>query len=143
MQAKLRVVLDTNIFINGLIAPTGAPRQLLGLWEQGRIILLTSSAFISEVERILHRDHIWEKYHLSEEQISTLLLRLKQTTESVTPLSPLSLHSRDPKDDKLLALALGRNADYLITGDNGLLVLDGEPTFANLRIITPAAFLAL
>jgi putative PIN family toxin of toxin-antitoxin system len=43
MQAKPRVVLDTNIFISGLISRTGAPHELLALWEQDEIILLTSS----------------------------------------------------------------------------------------------------
>jgi putative PIN family toxin of toxin-antitoxin system len=141
MQAKPRVVLDTNLFISALISPEGTPQQLLRLWEQDRVILLTSSELIHEVDQVLHRDQIQARYRLTEEQIKKLLKRLQQTTERVIPLTALPLHSRDPKDDKLLALALGGTADYLITGDNDLLVLDGEPTLGNLRIITPAAFL--
>jgi predicted nucleic acid-binding protein len=66
---------------------------------------------------------------------------LREATERVTPLDSLPLHSRDPKDDKLLALALGGNADYLITGDQDLLVLNDNPGLENLRIITAAVFL--
>jgi putative PIN family toxin of toxin-antitoxin system len=143
MRETPRVVLDTNLFVSAFISPAGTPNQLLQLWEQGRIILLTSSELIHEVDSVLHRASIKERYHLTEEQISRLLTRLHLTAEWVMPLTPLPLHSRDPKDDHLLAFALGGNADYLITGDHDLLVLEGEPAIENLRIITAAAFLQL
>lgn len=117
------------------ISPAGAPNQLLSLWEEGRINLLTSSELISEVARVLQRPAIRQKYHLTDERIRALVTSLSLATESVTPQTSLPVHSRDPKDDKLLALALGGNADYLITGDNDLLVLDGDPALQNLRII--------
>jgi putative PIN family toxin of toxin-antitoxin system len=139
-----RVVLDTNLFVSALISPTGTPNQLLQLWEGGRIILLTSSELLDEVDSVLHRASIQERYQLAEERIERLLTRLRLTAEWVMPLNrPLPLHSRDPKDDKLLALALGGNADYLITGDQDLLDLDGEPALENLPIITATAFLEL
>ncbi len=141
MQAKPRVVLDTNLFVSGLISPAGTPHQLLRLWEQEQITLLTSAELISEVARVLQRPAIRQKYHLTDQLISALLTSLSQATEFVTPQTSLPVHSRDPKDDKLLALALGGNADYLITGDNDLLVLDGDPALENLRIITAALFL--
>jgi putative PIN family toxin of toxin-antitoxin system len=141
MQKKPRVVLDTNLIVSGLISPTGTPSHLLDMWTQGGLILLTSTEFLSEVEQVLHRDHIKQRYHLAEQRIHEFLTDLRQATEPVIPLPDLPLHSRDPKDDKLLALALGGSADYLITGDDDLLVLDGDPALANLRIITATAFL--
>jgi len=125
MQGKQRVVLDTNLFVSGLISPAGAPNQLLSLREQERIILLTSD-LISEVARVLQRPSIQQKYYLTDQRIRELLTSLRQATESVTPQTALPVHSRDPKDDKLLALALGGNANYLVTGDDYLLVWDGE-----------------
>jgi uncharacterized protein len=44
---------------------------------------------------------------------------------------------RDPKDDKFLEVASGARAEYLITGDQDLLVLD---PFRGSQILTPAAF---
>ena len=90
---------------------------------------------------MLHRDYIKQRYQLAEQRIGEFLADLRQAAEPVSPLQDLPLHSRDPKDDKLLSLALGGNADYLITGDNDLLVLDGNPALGNLRIVTAAAFL--
>lgn len=142
MQEKPRVVIDTNLIVSAFISPVGTPSQLLNMWwEQGRVTLLTSIEFVSEVETVLHRDAIKEKYQLGEERIHEFLTDLRQATESVTPLPSLPLHSRDPKDDKLLSLALGGDADYLITGDTDLLVLDGEPVLENLRIVSASEFL--
>ncbi|MBD2777542.1 putative toxin-antitoxin system toxin component, PIN family [Iningainema sp. BLCCT55] len=44
---------------------------------------------------------------------------------------------RDPKDNKFLEVALGGSADYLVTGDNDLLVLS---PFRGIPIITPVQF---
>jgi putative PIN family toxin of toxin-antitoxin system len=136
-----RVVLDTNLIVSGVISPRSTPNRLLRLWQQGSILLLTSSEFLSEVENVLHRDYVKQRYQLPQEEIQELLTSLREATERVTPLDSLPLHSRDPKDDKLLALALGGNADYLITGDQDLLVLNDNPGLENLRIITAAVFL--
>jgi len=46
---------------------------------------------------------------------------------------------RDPKDDKFLACAVAAEAEFLVTEDRDLLDLDG---YENLRIVTPARFLA-
>jgi putative PIN family toxin of toxin-antitoxin system len=134
-------VIDTNIFISGSISPRGIPSRLLTLWEQDRIMVVTSSELVAEVEAVLHRDYIKGKYQLSEERIRELVRRLQQAAEHVIPLSPLPVHSRDPKDDKLLAVALGGETDYLITGDEDLLSLRAAPALKNLRILTAAAFL--
>jgi uncharacterized protein len=48
--------------------------------------------------------------------------------------------SRDPKDDKFLACARFAAADYLVTEDKDLLVLN---TYTGTRICQPAEFIAL
>jgi uncharacterized protein len=47
---------------------------------------------------------------------------------------------RDPDDDKLLETAILGNADYLVTGDQDLLVLN---PYQSVKIVTPAQFLAV
>lgn len=46
----------------------------------------------------------------------------------------LLLSSRDPKDDKFLAVAVAGSADYLVTGDDDLLTLNGNPALHSLQI---------
>lgn len=55
------------------------------------------------------------------------------------PVLPVSV--RDPKDEHILAAALGGEADYLVTGDQDLLVLAGDPRLGSLQIVTVAAFM--
>jgi predicted nucleic acid-binding protein len=58
-----------------------------------------------------------------------------------SPSIPIPL--RDPKDEHILAAALGGNADYLVTGDFDLLVHQGGPRLSTLRIVTAAQFLSI
>jgi hypothetical protein len=60
MQETPRVVLNTNLFVSGVISPMGTLKQLLQLWERGQIILLTSAELLAEVETVLRR-HSSEK----------------------------------------------------------------------------------
>ena len=46
--------------------------------------------------------------------------------------------SRDPDDDAILAAAVERCADYIVTGDQDLLAI-GD--YQSTRIVTPRAFL--
>ena len=47
---------------------------------------------------------------------------------------------RDPKDDRILELAINGDAAAIVTGDSDLLVLN---PFRGVRIVTPAEFLEL
>ena len=74
--------------------------------------------------------------YVQRNEFLKLLLRrseLVEITESVRAC-------RDPKDDKILELAINGNADYVITGDEDLLALN---PFQGIPIIRPAEFLSL
>jgi predicted nucleic acid-binding protein len=47
---------------------------------------------------------------------------------------------RDPDDDQIIGAALAGNAEYVVTGDKDLLVLQ---TFQGINIISPRDFLDL
>ena len=47
---------------------------------------------------------------------------------------------RDPKDNKFLEVAVAGQAEYIVSGDEDLLVLD---PFRGIRIVTPAELLEL
>jgi hypothetical protein len=50
---------------------------------------------------------------------------------------------RDPKDAHILAAALGGDADYLITGDDDLLVLRDDSRLSRPDIVTVVEFLSI
>ena len=144
-MVKPRVVIDTNLFISAIIVRGSLPDQLLRLWQAGHYILVTSSELIFEIETVLQRNDIKKRYGLSTEIIAQVLTLLRLGSESATPLSEehLPIRSRDGGDDKLLALAIGSGADYLITGDKDLLVLNGDPLLGRLKIVTAREFLEI
>ena len=139
-SVPLKAIIDTNLFVSASILHRGAPYELLGTWERNAFALLTSRDQRREVRSTLSRPK-FVRYGVSSVQVTSLLKRMAAQSTLVTPLSVLPLHVRDVKDEPILAAALGGSADYLVTGDDDLLVLDGDPRLGNLRIVTARAFL--
>jgi putative PIN family toxin of toxin-antitoxin system len=97
----------------------------------------------AEYERVLLRPHFAQKYGLTPEEIGAFLVLIATAAHIVTPVATLPVAVRDPKDEPVLATALGGRADYLVTGDQDLLVLDGTPELGTLRVIAVREFLAI
>lgn len=139
---KPTVVIDTNLFVSAVIRK-GLPDKLLKQWHEGTFNLIISEELIDEVEDVLNRDWILSKYSISQQEIQKVLTGLKSNAINILQINidDLPIHGRDPEDDFLLACALGGDADYLITGDKDLLVLDGNPALGKLKIVTVEEFL--
>jgi uncharacterized protein len=138
-----RVVIDTNLFVSGAISPRGLPHQLLQAWRTGAFTLLISAEQRVEVQEVLSRPEIARRYNLSDEAKAHLLFLIDTLALQAPLRQRLPIHVRDPKDDHLLAAALGGKADYLVTGDADLLTLDRDPKLPNLRILSVRSFLDL
>ena len=50
----MRVVLDTNVFISGLLLPNGIPGRIVKAWQQAQYTLVLSEPMLSEIERVLY-----------------------------------------------------------------------------------------
>ncbi len=136
-----KAVVDTNLFVSGLISKRGAPAEILQLWRNGAFTLLVSRDQREEIWAVINRPRIAEKYGISE-QDRTDLMRLIDTLADKAPLKRrMPLAVRDPKDQTILASALGGKADYLVTGDDHLLVLAGKAELTKLQIVTARTFL--
>lgn len=135
------VVVDTNLFVSGTILKRGLPFTLLEAWSEQRFILLLSEDQFSEIRDVLNRPEIVNKYHLSEDERRDLFSLMATFTKPVRPLLTLAVRVRDIKDEKILAAAIGGKAEYLITGDDDLLVLRDDPLIGNLKIVTAREFL--
>ncbi|MBK6754350.1 MAG: putative toxin-antitoxin system toxin component, PIN family [Flavobacteriales bacterium] len=97
--------------------------------------LLVSSRMLEEVEGVVSRPY-FRKYFPVEEAVEILAI-VKRNGTLVKVKPPYDRICRDPKDDYLLALAKKGKADFLITGDEDLLVLKKH---GKTRILKPAAF---
>jgi len=137
----LRAVVDTNIFGSGLITSGGNSYRLLEAWRAGNFVLLTATPQREELERVLKRPAFALRYGFTEERIADVLLLVDALALRVPVRRRLPAHVRDPKDDHILAAALGGRADYLVTGDQDILSLNGNPRLKSLKIGTVAEFL--
>jgi putative PIN family toxin of toxin-antitoxin system len=137
-----RVIIDTNLLISAIIVPQSPPDKLLKAWQKELFILLICQEQLEEIKDVSQREKL-KKYPLFSKKINELLKNLGFVAELVEEVSPndLPIHSRDPDDDFLLAFALQGKADYLITGDEDLLILNGESALGKLKIVKVTDFL--
>ena len=133
----MRIILDTNIIVSGLISAHGAPALLLNAWTDKAFILVSSRMQITEINSVTNRPVIRPLITPSHagrfindlNRFGTILDRLPRVDRS-----------RDPNDNFLLAMAEAGAADYLVTGDKrDLLALQRH---GNTTIITAKAMLA-
>ena len=127
-----RVVLDTYQLVSGLLTPRGAQAELLDAWRDRRFLLITSPFILSEVDEVLSRPPLRHKYHLKKEQIERFLTLLRMDSLQV-PGGMKPQVCRDPDDDLILGCAVEGQADFLVTGDQDLLVLR---EYRGIRILT-------
>ncbi len=112
----MRVVLDTNVFVAGLLTQ-GVAAQVLDLWLKGRYTLLTSSQQMRELRRVLR-----QKFpELPRAKVGRLLNLLEGLAEKVTVRTAPEVSS-DEDDNLILAIALKGRADFLVTGDKSHLL---------------------
>lgn len=128
----MRVVLDTNVTISGLLW-SGAPRQVLDAARAGNIDLFSSAELLDEVDDVLQRKKLASRLKqvgkTSRELINayTALVTLVTTVPLSAPISA------DPDDDTVLACALAAQAEAIVSGDDDLLALR---VFQNIPILT-------
>lgn len=136
----LKAVIDTNVVISGTNQSRGNPFEILEAWRRGEFVLIISLEIIAEAEAVLRRPKLFQKYRLTEDQLSRLFTAFNEDAMVVLPAPVDPPPSIESADLKFLACAEAGSADYLVTGDHALLNLK---TFKRTRIVTPRTFLAL
>ena len=132
---KQKIILDTNLWISFLIS--NKLTIIEKLVETKNIKILYSENLINELIYVVKRPKF--KKYFSEESVSLLLDYFKEECVFISVFSNLKV-CRDEKDNFLLNLSIDGNADYLITGDSDLLVLN---QIENTKIITINDFIKL
>ena len=136
MTPRPRLVFDTNTVVSATLSDDSVPARALTIALRLGTVLM-SRALSDELDDVLWRPR-FDRY-VAPERREEFLRNLMLGVEPVEITEPVRA-CRDPKDDKILELAVNGGADYIITGDDDLLVMN---PFRGIAIITPAAFLAL
>ena len=133
-EEKIRVIVDVNIWISFLIG-----RRLQRIFDvlvKPQIVLIFSKELLDELYAVTQRPK-FKKYFTSSENVEELLNFLSTIGEMINLPETLPERCRDSKDDYLLELALISDADFLVTGDKDLLVLQ---TIGDCQIVTAMEF---
>lgn len=129
-------MFDTSVLVSAALLPDSKPRQALELaLKKGKV--LVSFAVLAEIYEVLSRKRF--RRYIDEEDVRNFLAALTRETEYVDAVETITA-CRDPKDDKFLELAVGGQANYIVSGDSDLLALN---PFRGVQIIPPHSFLRL
>jgi hypothetical protein len=131
----MRVVLDTSVFVSAAIQSGASHRIVQRLIRENSDELIICDEILSEIRDVLFsrpRLRKWISLDDAKRYVEMLQLHFNFVPNPVF-IIPLS---RDSDDDYILALAQRERADYVISGDKDLLVLQ----IPELSIVTPAEF---
>lgn len=138
----MRVLLDTNVLVSYLLTPAagGSIETIMEALIQGAFTLIVPPDLLEELERVATRKpRLAKRIRLDQlARLRALLIAIGELVPAIEETIPAI--TRDRKDDYLLAYAFVSEADYLVTGDDDLLILD---KLGALVILSPPAFAEL
>ncbi len=108
----MKIVLDTNVVVSGLLSPFGPPAEIVRLVTIEAVQVSYDLRILTEYRQVLLRP----AFPFSQEQVETLLTHI-ETTGLLVGAHPLPEHLPDPDDEVFLAVALAVQAHYLVTGN--------------------------
>jgi uncharacterized protein len=125
---------DTNIYISALQFG-GAPREFLGLAQDGAFRLAISNALLEEMRGVLSVKFNWVPQMLDEADAM-----LSRFTTRVVSTQTLHVVDADPDDDRVLECAVAAYSQYVVSGDKHLLTLK---RYEQIEIVSLAEFMRL
>ena len=135
MRLNKQCVFDSNIFVSAALIENSIPyKGYKKFKELGGITLFSMDTF-QELKSVLLRPK-FEQYTPLELRLK-IIVNLAKSAIFIEPERHVNI-CRDPDDNKFLALAIAAKADYVVSGDKDLLVLED---IENIPIITMSNFI--
>jgi uncharacterized protein len=134
VNTATRVVVDTNVWISAALSTRGAPAQVLRrVLQQG--VPVFSEATFAELEVRLWKPK-FDRY-ISIDARRDVLRDANAAAHWVAIPEQIAAiaYCRDVEDDKFIHTALAASANWLVTGDKDLLVLQ---KVLSVEILTPS-----
>jgi uncharacterized protein len=127
----MKVVVDTNVVVAGLLSPNGPPAAILNLVVNGRLQPLFDNRVLQEYIEVLGRD----KFGFKAESADALIEYIREEGEYVSA-EPTSETFVDEDDRAFYEVAVSGGAQYLITGNKSHFPKDS-------RVRNPREFLTV
>ena len=131
---RLRIVLDTNVIISGVLFG-GVPRSILESLISRRHDFFLSMPILEEVREVLGRP----KFGFENEEASMVLEELHSVCTIVKPAEPINFIADDPDDNRILECAVRAEADIIVSGDSHLL---SAGSYKGIKILSPRQFVS-
>ncbi len=138
MIYDMRIVLDTNVLVAGLLSSKGASYQILNQIPKGKISYLVSVALFLEYEAVLKRNAFLQQAELTTTDIDNILNMLAKHAILTRIHYLWRPQLRDPNDDMVLELAVSGNADAIVTFNQKDFIM--EKFGFDIQIITPGQY---
>ena len=132
----MKLIIDTNVWISFLIGKRLS--SLVEIFKREDIVIYVSDQLLGEITEVAHRRKF--KGIIKPDSLFLLFELLQHRCVFISVQEDYNVPLRDAKDIFLLSMSHEVNADYLITGDQDLLVLK---SFEGTRILTFAEFTKL
>ncbi len=130
----MRIVIDTNIWVSGLLW-RGDAWRLLSLVETGKLEVCIAYAMLLELEEVLGYDRLQPRLTTLQQTPARLaayalsLATVFDVSRGYPPIVP-----GDPDDDIFLLCAMAAGASHVVTGDRHLLALGLYERIAIVRV---------
>jgi putative PIN family toxin of toxin-antitoxin system len=131
----VRIVLDTNVLVSGLLSPFGPPGQIVALVSSGDPQLCFDARIMLEYREVLLRP----AFGFDPAHVHTLVDHVEDEGFEVIA-QPLAAGLPDPADEAFLAVAIASSASALVTGNLRHFPADLQ---AGVSVLSPADFLRL
>lgn len=109
----MKIVLDTNVIVSGLLQPLGNPAKVLTLALAGAVRFCHDKRMLAEYAEVLARP----RFKFDERMVREVLAKFDADGQSVNATGQRDLDLPDADDEPFLAVALTASADYLVTGN--------------------------
>ncbi|MBM4023807.1 MAG: putative toxin-antitoxin system toxin component, PIN family [Planctomycetes bacterium] len=109
----MKIVLDTNVLVAGLLSPWGPCAQILRMISSGELSLCLDARILSEYDEVLRRP----KFGFRIDRVVALVDHIEHSGVLVAS-SPLSDPLPDPDDHPFLEVARAGQAACLVTGNH-------------------------
>ena len=117
-----RAVIDINVLVSAILGPLGSSRHIVVAWEAGKFVPIVSPHIVAELDAKLRLPSITRRFRITDDDRLWISELLAAYAELVTfERAAVPIVTGDPEDDTVLATVFHGKADYLVTGDKGLL----------------------
>lgn len=132
----MKVVLDTNVFISGIFWEGNFCAQIINLWRERKITLVSSIETVEELVKTLRGF----KIQMGEIMIESWRDLIIKNSIMVEPTEKFEIIKECPADDKFLEAAVAGKVEYILSQDKHLLKLK---EFRGIKIVKPEEFLRI